>query len=85
MQVRSLGWADPLEKEVATHCSILCWSIIWTEETGGLQSMDFGHNLMTEQQQQQKSGPIYIEVRENCSEYPRMHRKSYEATENHIT
>ena len=40
---------------------------------------------MTEQQQQQKSGPIYIEAEENCSKYLWMHRKSYEATENHIT
>ena len=31
-QVRSLGWEDPLEKEMATHSSILAWSIPWTEE-----------------------------------------------------
>ena len=37
--VWSLGWKDPLEKEVATHCSILAWEIQWTEEPGGLQSM----------------------------------------------
>ena len=37
--VRSLGWEDPLEKEVATHSSILAWKISWTEESGGLQSM----------------------------------------------
>ena len=36
--VRSLGWEDPLEKEMATHSSILAWRIPWTEETGGLQS-----------------------------------------------
>ena len=66
---------DPAVIYVGAHCSILCWSILWTEEPGGLQSMDFGHNLMTEQQQQQKSGPIYIEVGENCSEYLWMHRK----------
>ena len=36
--VRSLGWEDPLEKEMATHCSILAWKIPWTEEPGGLQS-----------------------------------------------
>ena len=36
--VRSLGWEDPLEKEMATHCSILAWRIPWTEELGGLQS-----------------------------------------------
>ena len=36
--VRSLGWEDPLEKETATHSSILTWRIPWTEELGGLQS-----------------------------------------------
>ena len=39
MQVRSLGWEDPLEKEMATHSRILAWEIPWTEEPGGLQSM----------------------------------------------
>ena len=37
--VRSLGQEDPLEKEMATHSSILAWRIPWTEEPGGLQSM----------------------------------------------
>ena len=37
-QVQSLGWEDPLEKEMATHSSILAWRIPWTEEPGGLQS-----------------------------------------------
>ena len=36
--VRSLGWDDPLEKEMATHASILAWKIPWTEEPGRLQS-----------------------------------------------
>ena len=36
MQVQSLGWDDPLEKEKATHASILVWKIPWTEESGGL-------------------------------------------------
>ena len=36
--VRSLGQEDPLEKEIATHSSILAWRIPWTEELGGLQS-----------------------------------------------
>ena len=36
--VPSLGWEDPLEKEMATHSSILAWRIPWTEEPGGLQS-----------------------------------------------
>ena len=38
-QVRSLGQEDPLEKEMATHSSILAWRIPWTEEPGGLESM----------------------------------------------
>ena len=38
-QVQSLGQKDPLEKEVATHSSVLAWKILWTEESGGLQSM----------------------------------------------
>ena len=38
-QVRSLGQEDPLEKEMATHSSILAWEIPWLEEPGGLQSM----------------------------------------------
>ena len=37
--VSSLGWDDPLEKEIAIHSSILAWRIPWTEEPGGLQSM----------------------------------------------
>ena len=37
--VQSLGWEDPLEKEMATHSSVLAWRIPWTEEPGGLQSM----------------------------------------------
>ena len=37
--VRSLGWEDLLEKEMATHSSILAWKIPWTEEPGRLQSM----------------------------------------------
>ena len=37
--VRSLSWEDPLEKELATHSSILAWEIPWIEEPGGLQSM----------------------------------------------
>ena len=46
-QVQSLGWEDLLEKEMATHSSILSWEIPWTEESGRLQSMGsqrVGHN-----------------------------------------
>ena len=38
--VLSLGPEDPLEKGMAPHCSILTWRIPWTEEPGGLQSME---------------------------------------------
>ena len=37
MPVQSLGWEDPLEKEMATHSSILAWEVLWTEKPGGLQ------------------------------------------------
>ena len=37
-RVPSLAWEDPLEKEMATHSSILAWRVPWTEEPGGLQS-----------------------------------------------
>ena len=51
-RVRSLGWEDPLEKEMAAHSSILAWKIPWTEEPGGLQSTGsqrVGHSLATTQ------------------------------------
>ena len=35
MQVQSLGWEDPLEKEMATHSNLLAWRIPWADETGG--------------------------------------------------
>ena len=38
-RVRSLGWEDPLEEEMATHSSTLAWEIPWVEEPGRLQSM----------------------------------------------
>ena len=37
--VRSLGWEDPLQEEIATHSCIPDWKIPWTEETGGLHSI----------------------------------------------
>ena len=45
--VRTLGWEDPLEQEMATHSSTLAWKIPWTEEPGRLQfmgSLRIGHN-----------------------------------------
>ena len=38
-QVQSLDWEDPLEKEMATHSSMLAWEVLWAEEAGGLQFM----------------------------------------------
>ena len=53
-KVQSLGWADPLEKKMATHSSILAWEIPWTEEPGRLYSLwgckRVGHDLATKQQ-----------------------------------
>ena len=49
-RVRSLGWGDPLEKEMATHSSTLAWRIPWREEPGRLQSMGsqrVGHDWAT--------------------------------------
>ena len=50
--VQPLGREDPLEKEMATHFSILAWRILWTEEPGGLQSMGLqgvGHFIMSQE------------------------------------
>ena len=51
--VQFLGQEDPLEREMATHSSILAWEILWTEEPGWLQSTDLhvGHDLVTKEQQ----------------------------------
>ena len=51
-QVRFVGQEDRLKKEMATHSSILAWEIPWTEEPGGLQSMELqtvGHDLVSTQ------------------------------------
>ena len=47
--VRSLGWEDPLEKEMATHSTTLAWNISWTQKPGGLQSMGSQRVGTTEQ------------------------------------
>ena len=46
-QIQSLGWDDPLEKEIATHSRILAQDTLWTEETGGLQFMGVQESDMT--------------------------------------
>ena len=50
-RARSLGWEDPLEKEMAIHSRTIAWKIPWTEEPGRLQSMGsqrVGHDLASE-------------------------------------
>ena len=47
-QFPSLGWEDPLEKEMATDSSILAWKIPWTEEPGRLHSMESKESDTTE-------------------------------------
>ena len=52
-RVQSLGWEDPLEKEMAIHSSILAWETVWTEKPDGLWAMGsqrVGHNLANKQQ-----------------------------------
>ena len=59
-QIQSLGQEDPLEKEMATHSSILAWRIPWTQEPGGLQSIGsqrVGHDWETNTQGKLKSLP----------------------------
>ena len=54
IQILSLGQEDPMEKEKATHSTILVWEISWREEPGGLQSIGLKrieHNIATKQQQ----------------------------------
>ena len=58
MQVQSLGWEDPLEKEMAIYSSILVWEIPWTEKPGGPQSKGsqrVRHILVTKQQLQKQN------------------------------
>ena len=52
-QVQSLGWEDPLEKEMATHSSTLAWRIPWTEEPGGATVYGVEKESDSETKQQQ--------------------------------
>ena len=51
MRVPSLGWEDPLEEGMTSHSSIIAWEIPWTEEPGGLRSMDADMDSVIKQQQ----------------------------------
>ena len=60
MQVQSLDWEDPLEKEMATHFGILAWEIPWTEELAGYSPWGhkrLGHDLGTKKRKKER---IYI-------------------------
>ena len=69
MQVWTLVWEDPLEREMKTHSSILAWEMPWTEELGRLQSMGSQkvgqHNLATKQQQTWQSNQ-FSSVAQSC-------------------
>ena len=54
-RVQSLGREDPLEREMATHSSILTWGIPWTEEPGGLQDMESDRETDTTEGQKRKN------------------------------
>ena len=61
--VRSLGWEDSLEKEMAIDSNILAWKIPWTEEPGGLQPIGLQivrHDLATQQQQSYIHLCVYV-------------------------
>ena len=61
-RARSLGWEDPLEKEMETHSSNLAWKILWTEEPGGLESMGsqrVGHDWVINTFTLLSSSPLY--------------------------
>ena len=60
MQVRSLDWEDPLEKEMPTHSSIYAWETPWTEKPGGLQSMG-------SQRVEHDDGTLELKVAQNCN------------------
>ena len=59
MEVQSLGWEDTLEKEMATHSSILVSEIPWTEEPAGLQSIGSKSNMIEVTQHKQEAKTLY--------------------------
>ena len=55
-RVRSLGQEEPLQEGIATHCSVLAWRIPWTEEPGGLRSIEDAESDKTEMTQHTGTG-----------------------------
>ena len=66
--VQSLGQEDPLEKEMATHSSILAWRIPWMEESGGLQSMGSQTEAQREQDRMKRNGCFLPRMTSGCQE-----------------
>ena len=62
MGVQSLGWEDPLEKEMTTHSRILAWEIPWIRSLAGWGCKRVRYNLATEQQQQIKQGILTTDM-----------------------
>ena len=60
-RVRSLGWEDPLEKEMAIHSSTIAWKIPWTEEPGRLQSMGTRKELDTAERLHVRSHDVSVQ------------------------
>ena len=67
MQVQSLGQEDPLEREMATHSSILAWRNPWTKEPGRLQSMGSQESDTTEQLNKTHAPAMKEEVNSNAT------------------
>ena len=75
-RVQSLGREDPLEKEMATHSSILVWEIPWTEDPGGLQSMGsqrVANDLMTKQSERAFKSEITKDGKHWTSQSSKLH------------
>ena len=69
-QVQSLGGEDPLEKEMATHSSILAWRIPWTEKLGGLQSWGRKESDTTERLTHTNTECCFRSFKWQCLENP---------------
>ena len=60
--VQPLGWEDPLEKEIATHSSILAWEIPWTEEPGRLQSIGSQSQTRLSEKQHMTFKSVFLNI-----------------------
>ena len=93
MLVQSLGQEDTLEKEMATHSSILAWKIPWTEESGGKQFMGSQSDLATQQCQKYQlswpsllvmCGKAYLQIKSGNSKVQEIRTWTYESAESII-